>query len=82
MISPLFTVDLQEDGTGTYQFGSIDKSKYQGNLNIIGIDSSNGFWQMTSSAFEVGGNRSHTIGANPAIAGELAKVALLIRMND
>ncbi|KAI9732308.1 MAG: hypothetical protein M1834_001515 [Cirrosporium novae-zelandiae] len=65
---PLFTADLHESG-GTYEFGTIDTTKFSGNLSYIPIDSSDGFWQFTSTRFSVGtGSAQKNSIGSPAIA--------------
>lgn len=67
--APVFTADLLEDGSGFYQFGVIDDTKYTGNLTRLPIDSSRGYWQFNSTTFSINGNVNDNIGASPAIAG-------------
>jgi hypothetical protein len=67
--SPLFTADLEEtDGTGTYEFGRIDSSKYHGQIHYTPIDNSDGFWQWNAATFSVGGKSSPCTNCSPAIA--------------
>ena len=65
---PLFTADLEDDASGTYEFGTIDKSKYTGDLHFTTIDNSNGFWQFDSTSYSIGGKTVQNSGASPAIA--------------
>ena len=37
-----------------YTFGEIDDSQFQGQLNQVPVDTTNGFWQFASTAFAVG----------------------------
>lgn len=67
---PLFIVDLRTDGSGSYDFGFIDKSKYSGNITHVGINNTGGFWQLASPAFKIDGERYINTGAAPAIAGK------------
>lgn len=50
---PVFTSHLQSDGVGEYEFGTIDQSKYTGQLVNISIDNANGFWQFDTPAYGV-----------------------------
>ncbi|KAH7129730.1 aspartic peptidase domain-containing protein [Dactylonectria estremocensis] len=50
----LFTADLQQDAPGTYNFGFVDEKAFTGNMTFTAIDSSNGFWEFSSSGFAVG----------------------------
>ena len=47
--NPLFTVDLKKGEPGTFDFGYIDDSKHVGDIEYVDVDSSNGFWEFTSS---------------------------------
>lgn len=74
---PLFTADLEEDASGTYEFGSIDTSKYSGEINYAPVDSSNGFWQFESKTYTVGGT-SHTCQTcSPTIADTGTSLVLM-----
>lgn len=63
-----FTADLDIDASGTYEFGKIDTSKYQGELHTTPIDNSQGFWQFESSSYSIGGKDMQNSNARPAIA--------------
>jgi hypothetical protein len=39
---------------GTYDFGTIDSSKYTGTITYIDVDTDNGFWEFTGSGYAVG----------------------------
>lgn len=52
--SPLFTVDLKHQANGTFGFGYIDDTKYTGNITYTNVDSSKGYWTMTSPAYSIG----------------------------
>lgn len=62
---PVFTADL---GANTYEFGTIDSSKYTGDVHFTTIDSSMGFWQFSSPSYSVGGKTSACSTCDPAIA--------------
>jgi hypothetical protein len=68
LAEPLFTVDLESDGTGTYEFGNIDTRQFTGALAWIPIDSSQGFWQFDSTSFTIDGKVTQNAAASPAIA--------------
>lgn len=53
---PVFTADLEPDGSGVYEFGKIDDSKFQGELSWIPVQSESGFWQFSSTKFAIGDN--------------------------
>ncbi|GAB7355937.1 hypothetical protein MBLNU459_g6575t1 [Dothideomycetes sp. NU459] len=65
---PVFTANLESDGSGSYQFGTIDTSKYKGDITFTPVDSSSGFWQFDSNSYSIGGTTTQASGASPAIA--------------
>ena len=65
---PVFSVDLKNDSTGTYQFGGIDNTKFTGQLNTVPLQPG-GFWQVASPTFTVGNTVVENQGGSPAIAG-------------
>ena len=65
---PVFTADLEDNAAGTYEFGTIDRSKYSGKIHYAPVDSSNGFWQFHSQTYTVGGSRKECTACSPAIA--------------
>lgn len=54
----LFAVTLKYQQPGTYDFGFIDSSKYDGSLTYTAVDSSQGFWSFTADGYSVGGTQS------------------------
>lgn len=64
---PLFTADLEENNSGTYEFGKIDSSKYSGSIHYSPVDNSQGWWQIQSGSFAVGGTQHDCNGCNPTI---------------
>ena len=74
---PLFTADLDKDGSGTYEFGVIDKAKYTGDLTFVSIDTSSGFWQFESTEYSIDGVTKTNEGASPAIADTGTSLLLL-----
>lgn len=50
----LFTADLQKGALGSYDFGYIDRSKYTADLVYTDVDSSRGFWNVTTTGYQVG----------------------------
>lgn len=68
LATPVFTANLLLDGSGTYEFGNIDSSKYAGKLAYVPVDSSAGFWQFASASYKVAGTVGQNTQANPAIA--------------
>lgn len=65
---PLFTADLSVKGASTYEFGTIDTSKYTGELSTVAIDSSNGYWEFQSNTYSIGGQTYKSTSSSPAIA--------------
>lgn len=65
---PVFTADLDPDGTGVYEFGRIDTTKFSGQMTWIPINSSTGFWQFPSTKFAVGNQTFSNPQASNAIA--------------
>lgn len=53
LASPLFTVDLKKAEPGSYDFGFINSSKYDGDITYVDVDSSNGFWQFTADGWAI-----------------------------
>jgi hypothetical protein len=70
LATPVFSVDLRNDSTGTYTFGAIDNTRFTGTLTSVPINSTSGFWQVASNSFQVGAQKIVNQGASPAIAGK------------
>lgn len=68
LAEPVFTADLRHDAVGAYEFGTIDSSKFTGDMAWIPIDNSNGFWQFSSESFAVGGKKGQATPGGQAIA--------------
>jgi len=49
----LFAVTLKKDASGSYDFGYIDSSKYQGQITYMDADTSSGFWMLPHGAYKV-----------------------------
>lgn len=75
--APVFTADLEEDASGTYEFGVIDHNKYSGQLHYTPIDKSNGWWQFPSEFITVGGQKQQCGICSPAIADTGTSLLLL-----
>jgi hypothetical protein len=54
LAQPLFAVDLKYHAAGSYDFGFIDTAKYTGAITYVPVDSSEGFWGVTATAYSVG----------------------------
>lgn len=75
--APLFTADLEEDASGTYEFGTIDQTKYSGEINYTPIDNSDGWWQFPSKYITIGGQQQQCTICSPAIADTGTSLLLL-----
>ncbi|CAL8578251.1 hypothetical protein XPA_004043 [Xanthoria parietina] len=66
---PVFTANLRHHEVGSYEFGKIDASKFEGPITYTPIDASRGFWQVESKSFAVGkeGETQTNPNATPAI---------------
>ncbi|RKF81690.1 Aspartic protease PEP3 [Golovinomyces cichoracearum] len=53
LAQPVFTADLRNNAVGAYEFGNIDASKFNGSLTWAPINTANGFWQFSTSKFQV-----------------------------
>ncbi|OCL12028.1 acid protease [Glonium stellatum] len=65
---PVFTANLKNDTTGTYEFGKIDSTLFQGDLAWIPVNAASGFWQFNSTSFAINGKSQQNPTASPAIA--------------
>ncbi|KAF2666170.1 aspartic protease pep1 [Microthyrium microscopicum] len=54
LTSKLFAADLKKGAAGVYDFGYIDTTKYTGSIVYTPVDSSQGFWMFTSTAYSIG----------------------------
>ena len=64
---PVFTAALRGDSPGSYEFGTIDTSSFTGELNVVPVDSSRGFWEFDSTKATIG-NKAVSISGGKAIA--------------
>ncbi|CAO2654839.1 Nn.00g115720.m01.CDS01 [Neocucurbitaria sp. VM-36] len=65
---PVFTADLDPDGTGVYEFGKIDTTKFEGDLTWIPVKAETGFWQFASTKFAIGNQTFENPQGSDAIA--------------
>jgi Eukaryotic aspartyl protease len=82
LATPVFSVDLRNDSTGTYTFGAIDNTRFTGTLTSVPINSTSGFWQVASNSFQVGTQTIVNQGASPAIAGKFIQTKRRIYIGD
>ena len=64
---PLFTADLEADNSGTYEFGTIDSSKFKGQLQYTAVQNADGFWGVDSKSYAVGGTQHSCGTCSPTI---------------
>ncbi len=65
---PVFTADLRHGVAGAYTFGAIDSTKFNGSLNWAAVNTTNGFWQFSSTKFQVGNGAPMSVAGGQAIA--------------
>ena len=51
---PVLVANLKHNTSGSYTFGSIDETQFQGSLTSMAVNSSAGFWGVAMSNFQVG----------------------------
>ncbi|KAF2143407.1 uncharacterized protein K452DRAFT_225302 [Aplosporella prunicola CBS 121167] len=64
----LFAVTLRRGEAGTYDFGFIDESKYEGEIVYSDVSTANGFWEFTPSGYAVGADGETVEASIKAIA--------------
>ena len=52
---PVFTAQLLDNAQGSYEFGNIDLSSFTGELNVVPVDNSRGFWEVDSASAIING---------------------------
>ncbi|PGH33224.1 hypothetical protein GX50_03986 [[Emmonsia] crescens] len=55
---PVFTAQLKAQAPGSYEFGTVDNTKFSGDMVDIPVDNSRGFWEIKSTMFMVGDDAS------------------------
>ncbi|KAH7060703.1 aspartic endopeptidase Pep1/aspergillopepsin F [Macrophomina phaseolina] len=50
----LFTSNLKRNAPGTYNFGYIDATQYNGTITYTNVDTSNGWWQFNTTGYGIG----------------------------
>lgn len=65
---PVFTADLRPAAVGAYEFGTIDSTKFNGSLAWTAVNTTRGFWQFSSSKFQVGNGAVMSVPGEQAIA--------------
>lgn len=62
LTQPVFTALLRSDSSGAYEFGQVDTSLFTGQLSTAAVDSSNGFWEVSSTSAVVQGQTVNLAG--------------------
>jgi hypothetical protein len=65
---PVFTADLRKNAVGSYEFGNIDSTKFNGSLTWAAVNTTQGFWQFSSTKFSVGTGAAMNVAGGQAIA--------------
>jgi len=65
---PVFTADLRKAAVGSYEFGNIDSTKFNGSLTWAAVNTTQGFWQFSSQKFQVGTGTAMNVAGGQAIA--------------
>jgi len=65
---PVFTADLRKAAVGSYEFGNIDTTKFNGSITWAEVNTTNGFWQFSSTKFQVGTGSAMAVAGGQAIA--------------
>ncbi|RDW80430.1 aspartyl protease-1 [Coleophoma crateriformis] len=68
LAQPVFTADLRKAAVGSYEFGNIDSTKFNGSLQWTAVNTTQGFWQFSSTKFSVGTGAAMANPGNQAIA--------------
>lgn len=54
LAEPVFTADLRKAAAGSYEFGKVDATKFNGTMTWVPVNTTQGFWQFPSQMFAVG----------------------------
>lgn len=65
---PVFTADLRAAAPGAYTFGAIDSTRFNGSLSWAAVNTTQGFWQFSSTKFQVGTGAVMNLAGGQAIA--------------
>lgn len=68
LAEPVLAADLRHASAGSYEFGAIDSTKFNGTLQWAAVNTTQGFWQFTSAKFSVGTGATMVNPGNQAIA--------------
>ncbi len=73
----VFTADLKYHGNGSYEFGRVDKTKYQGDIHWVKLDDGAEFWQFNFTGFNLGDSNLWFLSQWTAIADTGTTLLLL-----
>ncbi|PTB65673.1 acid protease [Trichoderma citrinoviride] len=77
LAEPVFTADLKKGQPGTYTFGAVDATAFQGDLTWVDVDNSQGFWQFSSESFAVNGGATQQATAGGQAIADTGTTLLL-----
>ncbi|EPS35498.1 hypothetical protein H072_11083 [Dactylellina haptotyla CBS 200.50] len=80
--SAVLTADLRHQEAGSYDFGTIDNAKYQGEIQYAPVDNSQGFWQFDAPSYSIGSNSTHLRHSSGATAIADTGTTLLLVSNQ
>ncbi|RDL41578.1 putative endothiapepsin [Venustampulla echinocandica] len=75
--SPLFAAYLPFNANGAYDFGYLDSAHYSGTPVYAPVDDTNGFWEVASTSYKVGGT-THSLPGNTGILDTGTTLALMV----
>ncbi|KAK2789938.1 Type I transmembrane sorting receptor [Onygenales sp. PD_10] len=56
---PIFTATLKHEEPGTFDFGYIDETKYEGSITYTPVDTRDGYWTISTTGFAIGNYTNH-----------------------
>jgi hypothetical protein len=75
--SALFAAYLPHTGTGAYDFGFIDSTKFSGSIAYASVSSANGFWEYPSTSYKVG-STTHSLSGITGISDTGTTLILMV----
>jgi Eukaryotic aspartyl protease len=75
---PVMTASLKAGGVGSYEFGTIDSTKYSGQIVNVSVDSSKGYWEFNSAQFYVGSGTPQEIQLAPTAIADTGTSLMLV----
>ncbi|KAK3986179.1 penicillopepsin [Cladorrhinum sp. PSN332] len=64
LAEPVWTADLRKNKVGAYEFGRIDRDKFGQDLTWVEANTTEGFWQFSTSGYAVGNNETAGLNLN------------------